>query len=727
VPARFVFMLIVVATLQSLDAPCFAQPIAGGARAESQRLEPDQQRRLDHLLEDLRDSNLSLDRRQRAAAILLADAWPAAIAAMKHTLAHATDPAARRAIARAVSRADQPDPALIEPLMKMLGSEDVPLRQDVAAGLARFDDDQLVQRLHDIALDEDETVTRRLGAIDALAEHRNPFIVSGLIKLTRNTRQTIRDAAFESLEQLTGLTDIARDPDAWQRWWVRNGKLPSKRWLAMLMQNLSAQSDDLDRQLAKRTQRLTQTYNNLYDATDEKGRGSILQQMLDDELIELRLLSLQLIERRVLNAQPITDEVRTAMRQRLDDPDHRVRARSATLLENIADADGAARVVELLLAESDARVQSAYLALLARVPQADAVNPALLLLQRPNVRSAAASFLVAAAGEDMLTGSQVDSALTVAREHIQNADTVEPAVVRLIGRLGVESDQPTLVKLLGHDELPVRLAAVNAFAQSRWPVGPLLEHLGDAAIQPAVIQVISQRGESAETLIALLDAEPDDADLQAKWLAAAQAVAGRLTAEALVQVDEHLAAQADRVELHEQILTAASNHAATNGNGETAAPSPQVDARRVEALFRLAGLYMRTDQSAKAKPIHQRLADRSDLSADHQVRLAAGQLKLQLDEGQYDQAAVLTRKHLESGAMNVDTLAAPWLSAAESAVADEQITAATTLTKHCTDLFSDKLSQSAAARLTALKTQLTPDEEPTSRTTTTADAPTPTD
>ncbi|QNN22596.1 HEAT repeat domain-containing protein [Planctomycetales bacterium ZRK34] len=701
---------MLLAFAPSMPQTFAVEEASDAARLETDRLDPAQQRELEHLLDDLRDANLDLDRRQRAALILLDHGWPAAIASMKQTLGHARDPLVQRAIARAVNRADQPDPQLIEPLMKLLNAEDPDLRRDVAGGLSRFNDPNLTRQLIDLASDDTESSTRRLGAIEALAQQRQPKVVAALVRLTTTGSQPLRDAAFEALAKLTGLTDLGKDPAAWQRWWVRNGKLPTPRWLAMLMQNLSAQSADLNRRLAKRTERLTQTYNNLYDATDEKGRGAILQQMLADELIELRLLALSLIERRVLNAQTIPDEVRVGMRKRLTDRDPAVRAKSATLLENVADTEAATLVIDLLLGESDPKAQSAYLALLARLPQREAVNPALLLLQRDDVRAAAATFLLAAVEKKLLTESQVDSALAVAREQMLS-EAPEPAVIKLIGKIGDKSDQKRLVQLLTHEDPQVRLAAVNAFEDPHWPIDPMLERLNDPTLKPAIIQLIERRGSQGSTLIALLGAEPEDADLLAKWTAAAAAVAGRLTAEDLIKVDTVLSDQPERVALEEQILKAAANHVATsNGAGEPApASTPAADARRDEASLRLATLYLRTDQPAKAKPIYEKLTARNGLSADHQRRLLLGQLELLLAQKQFDDAAAYTTKQLAPGSvLTADALAAPWLDAADKALAARNAADARTLTQHAARLLAGKLSAPLAARLTKLQAQTTP-------------------
>lgn len=708
-PIAVFFFGVMVLTGPGLRAA--ADEAFTNAQLDAERLDPDEQRELDHLLDDLRDTRLDLDRRRRAAAILLDHNWPAAVSTLKQLLSHSPDATTRRAIARAIAGADAPDPQLIDPLVKMLGSDDADLRRDVSAGLSHFADPALVANLIKIADSNKAPLNERLGAVAALAEHRQPRVVEALLTHIHARQPALRDAAFDALEQLTGIADYGHDTAEWHRWWSRVNTLPQAQWEAMIMRHLSARNVDLDKQLSRRTARLTQTYNNLYDATDEKGRATILQQMMVDDLIELRMLSLGLIERRVLNAQPISDDVRAAMRGRLLDRDPEVRAKVASLLENVADEAAAEQVVELLLAEGDPRVQSAYLALLARVPQVEAVNSALLLLDRPTVRGSAATFLVAAAEAKMLSDQQARRALAFARVNLKDADPPEPAVVRLLGRLGESSDQPMLEKLLTHTEPTVRLAAAEVFADPRWPLAPLTERISDPALRPAVVAAIGARGADVASLIKLIDAPPKDTEQRANWLAAILAVAARLDAPGVVRIDQYLAAATNLDDIHEQILKAAAAPPPAD------ATTPTAEARSDEATFRLAGFYARSDQPARAKPLYERLAARTTLSTDDQRRLVDATLRLMLIQKLYDDAERYTTTQLTAAPpAPLDLLADTWLDLAEQSIAANDKTAAGLLTDRAARLFAKKLSNTDAARLTDLQTQLAPPDpiKPTS-------------
>src|SRR5688572_13397376 len=61
-------------------------------RAETERLDPDQQREMDHLLADLKDPRQAAGHRRRAATILLDRKWPAANRELRRLLTHGDDP-----------------------------------------------------------------------------------------------------------------------------------------------------------------------------------------------------------------------------------------------------------------------------------------------------------------------------------------------------------------------------------------------------------------------------------------------------------------------------------------------------------------------------------------------------------------------------------------------------------------------------------------------------------
>lgn len=696
--------------LVALSVPAFAQE----AEAVAERFGEQEQLELDHLLEDLRDTRLDLDRRRRAAQILLTREWPEATGALRLDLVRDADVGTQRAIAQAIAAVDLPDPELMQPLMNLLAADDAELRRDVAAALGRFDDEQLMEHLMQLAREGGESQAERLGAIDALAQHRRPEVVELLLQIAdadaTDEPWAVRAAAFDALARLTGLHTLENDAEAWREWWSRASELSPRQWQAGLLQNLSNRNAHLAKQVQVTRDRLVSAHNRLYDATDESGRSAMLQQMLDDPMEDLRLLALRLIERRVLNAQPVSDAVRQSMRQRLADRSADVRIKSASVLETLADAEAAELAVNLLFTERSREVQAAYLTLMARVPSGDAVEPALWLMQEERVASAAADCLTAAFDANLMSERQVARAREAVRRHITTADGPDRAMLRLLARVGEEEDLPTLTEQLQHSDGAVRLTAARGFGQPQWPLEPLLAVIGDATLRPAVIEVAESRGQTLSTLEHLLSNEPaaDENGVADAWREALAAIAARLDADAVAQLDQRLT-EMDRPALHQQVLAGA---AALDSDAWSANSLP---AARIEAALRLARLHVAQAQLAEAERAYAALLGRNGaLSADQKQRLGLGRTALLLEQGDVEQASELNRDLLDRQIATADQLVEVWLEVAERAVngsAGEDAAAgdrdaARLVVETAADLFEDDATEGVRERLGALREQL---------------------
>jgi HEAT repeat protein len=708
-------------------------------RLESDRLEPDQQRELQHLIEDVTDPRAAIDRRRRAAAILLDRNWPAAIAALRQLVSVADDSATVRSIAQAVGDVEAPSPLLIAPLLRRLSSEEAAVRADVAAALGCFDDAGLVNRLVEIANDKKRTAEQRVGAIAALSGHRNQLVVKSLMEIVWTPQEpAIRQATFDSLARLTGIDRYGDDVEAWSRWWSRAQKLSASRWLSAVMQNLAARNTQLRGDFGTLSARLIATNNQLYDAAPEPARAAILQQMLGDPMSELRLLAMKLIERRVLNAQPVADELKLAMRSRLTDVSPPVRAEAAKLLENLADKPAAARVVELVLGETEPAVQVAQLGLLARIPRPEAIEPALVLMDKPEVAGAAAAVLVAANDAKLLTEAQSARALLAVRAHLKSGSKLDPMMLRLLSRVGSDGDQELITQALAEPDAAVRLAAVEAFASDRRPLEPLYPLLADESLRAPVIQVIARRGRDSACLLKLLASPPKAAEQQPEWRSAALAVAGRLDLESLVQVDQQLAATPERRELHEEVLKTAAGLTTPPPTSVPPVIPPVVDEAveaiketvKTEATFRLADFYLRGNEPGKAKTAQARLTARTNLNEDQRRRLALSRLQRMLSQQALDEAGALTQTLLTEAkpaavpaagppvtpvvappavpqvGLPIQPIAALWLDAIDTSIKTQQFAPAAAMVKLSQELLGAKLTDDDRKRLDAASKKL---------------------
>lgn len=691
--------------------------------------EPMDQREVDHLLNNVQDPGLSVDRRRRAAMILLQKNDDRALRQLRRQLVAPGDALTRRVIAQAIARTQAPGEHLIEPLMDLLGAEEEELRRDVAAALGRFDRPELIDELIGIAEDEQEPIIRRRGAVRALAEHRRQRVAGVLIELAGESDDSgIRQVAFDALRRLSGIELFGTDLERWRRWWQRSRELSPERWLRSVMRNLSLRNRDLSERVVSVEDRLVATYERLYNSMPDDRRIDVLTGLLGDPMRRLRLLALDLVNRRLLNAQPIGEALRTAMRQRLTDHSAEVRVAAAGLLENLADEEAAALAVELLPAETDHRVRGALLSLMARVPRAEAVAPALALMEEPELRKEAASVLLAAVEAELLDPEQERRVLELARRHLEEEAAPAGVMVRLVGRLGEpEADLALLRGCLDHEEEALRVAAAKAISGAGWPLSPLVERIGDEAVRPVTVSALSERGESVAAMEALLSLEVSGEEDRAACEEAMLAIAGRLGAEDLTTVDQMLAEEGgDRAELHERILLAAAGLPAEpgagvdsseglaellgdaeasgeggDGGGEGAEP------RRAEALLRLAAFYRRADELNRARVLYEHLAQRSDLGADHQHRLAIGRIRCALTMGQVSGAAELTSAALESeAAPPAAALLDPWREAVERHLGAGRRATAEQLLDRCETLLSERLEEGQRRRLAALRERL---------------------
>jgi hypothetical protein len=688
-----------------LDKPA-GHPAAVGAAAQAGPIAATVD--LDALQRALMDPAAPLDLRRDAAVALVDRPWPAALSLARRALL-AGDETARRLIAQAVAESPHPPADLLDPLINALDHEDGLVRLDVAAALGRYDEPTLADQLIALAADPKHSVTSRLGAIAALACRRTQATAGALIKLGGDPDPSIQSAAFEALSQLTGRRDLGTDAEAWNAWWSSARRMKREAWLAMVLDQVARRNLETERQITALTQRLIASHQQAYETAGESERSAIVLKLMDDPMPELRDLALGLIERRVLNAQPVGPELRAALRAvafgpRGSDLSGR-RIDAARLLENLADGEAATLAVERLLGETDPAVQAAYLSLLARTPRGEAVEPAMTLIDQPASRSAAAALLVSAADAGILAPAQAERAVAAARRHLAGPAPPEPALIALVGRVGSDSDEAMLERHLDSGEASVKLAAAEAFVHGPRSIRPLLARADDPALRPALLKAVARKGATLQAAVTLLDRpiDPSDASAavdQTAWQQALAAAAARLSIPDLHHLDELLARDDRRQDLRESVLRAAAglNHPA---------PDP-ADERALQAGLLLARFYRQTSQPAKAKAVFERWQS-TDLSRFAQP-VRAGYLVqyvgVMVDFFPAADAESICRKALAEQWAAPAALAEPWLDSAERREQSGQLDGARTLLQHTLRLFDGKLDGELVKRLDALRTRL---------------------
>lgn len=680
-------------------APGEASGPPGQAEPEPIELTEDQRRELDLLLDVVDDGRLELAKRRDAAAALLARGWPEAVAALAERLRTAETVELRRAIAASVALRDEPPEAMVEPLMAWVGSEDAMLRADVSAALGRYENAGVSGKLIALARDAEASRARRTGAIHALAEHRQAEVIDGLIGLVDDGEPAaVREAAFAALGRLTGIREHGRSADAWRRWWRQHRDLPRDRWLARLVRSLSERNRRLANERDALTKRLAETYGQVYRAMPDGERPALLVRMLGDGVVEVRLQALDLIERKLLNAQSIAAPVRTRLRGLMDDPSTEVRAHAIALLRDLDDEPAVELAIDKVAGEPDGAVQRAYLTMMAHRPLAQAFEPAMALLNRRSVRAEAAAVLGGLAEEGLLDESQRAAARDRALALLDNGE-VAPAVVELVSRLAVEDDADRLEALLDHDSPAVRLAAAEAFTSGRLDPGRLLEEMGDEVLGGRAIEAAARHGRTLEVATRLLQHEPADGEAEARqnWRTAVVAVAGRLDAEALARLDRSIGEAEARRDLRLAVL----NHAMSL-NGEAATRGD-----RATLLLRLADLRLDAGRVDEAGAVVDRLS-KLDLEGE-QAKLAAGaRLRWLSASGQYERLLGQAEALLAAGEASASMVGRRLMDAASAAMEEQKTEQAAALLARVQQLDTDQaLAEASRKRLVELRRQLT--------------------
>jgi len=624
------------------------------AVGEAPTLTEEQRRDLELLLDVVADPAIDPAKRRAAAESVLRRGWPEALAGLAELLRDPPDPGARLAIAEALTGPAAPPPALAEPLIEALQSEEAAVRHAVAAALGRYENG-VSERLIALAAAPGPTQAVRVAAIEALATHRQPEVVEGLIALTGDDRaEAIRAAAFEALRELTGEESIPDAHAAWRDWWDRHRDLPRDRWLARLVRSLNDRNQQLRAQQDRLTQRLVAALNQVYLARPEEERSVMLRELLADPNEPVRLLGLRLAERKVLNAQPVSTEVRERLRTLLADPASAVRATAAGLLRDLDDEPASAIAADRLRVETEPTVLRACLSLLARRPVPEAIEPALALLDRASVRPAAAEMLLAAAEADRLDVEVAGRVRAAAGRLVDNLPHPEPELVRLLARLAEDADAPRLKSLLEHEDPAVQRAAAAAFLRGPLTPDPLFDRLGDPVLGPLAIEAIGRHGRTFELATRLLEHRPENPEHRSGWVGALVELAARLPADRLPDLDQRLSGMEIEPGVRREVLRAALD-------------ADPTAAARPELQFRLLEVHLASGQIEPAAALAESLQSTA-LSDAQRRRLGRLRLDLAIASADYALAVELARQTAELDADLLPRLAARLLDVAERAL-----------------------------------------------------------
>ncbi len=590
-----------------------------------------------------------------------------AVEALVEHLDETTDPATRDGIIGALARSGDRPPSIfarvmLEELAVLADGEpqELALR---ARALGRSLGPKTARQAIDFVRDWLSLPPQKVLVVSALGYFRDRHVAELLIELIGADRPApVRAAAIGSLQILTGNDRLGDEPDLWRQWHARRRKLSDNVWTQVIVDELivhqinngQQREQELIRhadqanirarsttdQSVKLMARLVHALRQIYRLTATRDQPAKLMAWLSDGHDPVKLLALELAKERTVG--DFGESLRAVVRRQLDDRNPVIRKEAATLLANLqqlvgADADAVAGRLAVG-AESNVEVLNAYLLVISRLPRADAVEPALAMLENPKLRARAAAALAAAIDKRVAGGDQTRRAARSARR-LSRVRLPEPELVALLAEVADDADWLAIRRWLEADDQKVKEEAAKAWAASVQPVIVLVRLANDDQVRPWAIHAAQQRGKKADTMLTLIDHPPRTTGLE-QWRDALVAMAGRVPVAAIRDADAKLIGSKTPTELRTQLLTIAIERQTKDLNdGQTgqAAWRLLIDLRLARAEVRLDG------NEAQSAMIDLREADEQSTHLDklRRQRYRVALLRARLHNGEDDEVSKL--------------------------------------------------------------------------------------
>ncbi len=444
----------------------------------------------------------------------------------------AVDPAARRAICRAIIRSDRPADSLAEPLLAMFGGQPDGLDDLVVEALRRFDAPPSIARFRAMAEDTSLDVPKRTAAVHALGTMGDDLhAVEALLSIVSGAGDGVRAAALHALGEATGLQHRnAAEAEAW--WRLHKGTTPDQ-WMRAISKRRLTAIRRLRSEKAVLLRRLTAAYRQGYLKTADGERTKSLLAFLGDDEAAVRELGLDFIDALITDRNDVVPEIRASLVRMIADVDERIRQRVAVMVGDLRLTDALDRLQEAIATEQAAEVRAAQVAALGRLDDLKAVA---VLIDRlddviPDVTREAAIALgmLARRGQaDAAIDERVSAALLkrFGALDAKNARLRQP-FLEAMGRIGAEVFRPIIKSEMDTGRASgIRCAAISAMssyadAAAATEVRPHTS-ASEPEIRLAAVQALGRCGRSRDDLTALAERvdnakESNQAVREAAW------------------------------------------------------------------------------------------------------------------------------------------------------------------------------------------------------------------
>ncbi|MCP3902976.1 MAG: hypothetical protein GY715_05005 [Planctomycetes bacterium] len=533
------------ATATDADADADADTIAPGAPVTGQAADDE----VRFLATILRSDSSAPETRIGAATRLLRLQSPAAYAVIDDVLRTGDGPNLL-AVVTAMSSAPLAEPALLDATVSALDTAGPEARDLLGIALSKYEQPAL-ERLLAIVRDPQLPSRRRLGAIHALGSFPRRESGDELIALAdprHGENDVVRAAALESLRRLAP-ADLGDDFQAWRAWWFEVRDKSPEEWARELVrqyQQRAAALQQANRELADRyIEALDELHKNLPVSPDQLER---LPRLLNDAMPRVRRFAMERIARLLRDSVLIPDTVRRELLRCLADDVPQVRLMALRLLHELDEPEVGRMIVDRLSTERDRAVLAGIMEVLENQPLPAALAPVLGWLDDAQLGTAAAEATWAILdrprgnGETAVGAATSEQIRKVTRDAALRLPSLSanPALARLLARVGAEEDLPFVEPLLDDPDANLRRAVAEGL-RARGLEEPLLARADDEAIYPSAVGVLADGPPELarfERLVAMRRAEGNGTE---RWSEAVRTLASRLDASMLLAADDMLA------------------------------------------------------------------------------------------------------------------------------------------------------------------------------------------
>jgi len=438
---------------------------------------------------------------QRTAARRLLDSgWDESTDVLSRVLGDFRHPELVRIVCGAIRDMDAPPEQLFDALGDRLVAAPPELLGDLADAIGSYPP-HVLPRLIDRANKKESPASEKIALVAALSRFTEVEVVDQLINLLEpDVDQTVRAAALAALVSVTG-ADHGDSMTRWQSWW-RNNRIQGRdglirrklRRLERERNEATLRIQTLQRDVTALTGDLLTAVTRNYTLTEPEQRNALLLTLLQNPRVAVRRLGLDLVEQRVLNAEPLPPDLADVIEKMVVDPAPTLRPLAVKRLA-LVDAGKAAAIVGPLLETADgSEMEAAILTVLGQTPSPAAV-PALLerFLRSERPKGTATALLTATLGGLVLPD---DLNRIAARLGEQGAANLSAAEAELLAWCPVPMAGETLAVLLQSPDVSAdrKTAAARGLMASGLHQKVLVANAANAVVYPFALRAVGKGG-----------------------------------------------------------------------------------------------------------------------------------------------------------------------------------------------------------------------------------------